>query len=822
MSENETVIIEVQYNTATAVENVIKLKDANENLKQASKELKGEIEELKKARDVDAASIKALAEEIVTNEAKIKRNNEAIRENSKIIESNITVVKRADGSLKSMREETSKLQREFESLSKTEREGEVGMAMAKRMADLNDEIRETTKSFGSFKDNIGNYEGVVKSAMPGMSKLNSTMGGLGITAGTTAKEFGVGIVNGIKEAGLSMKALMANPLILGIHVILTVIQNISKAIKGNQEAMDALNRLFAPFQKATEYMFASFGKLIGEILKGIEWVITGVNKLIGKQKDYNDTIKEGLALSQKLRQQQINDITAIANEEKKMAELKDKIAAKDKFTAKERKEAAEALSNIIIGQGKREKERAEMALKAYEAENTLLIKNNMLTNEQLEAYETLKAAVIKADTNMLTKKKEATAAVAEAVAAINAERNATASASKSNVQSYNSSAKAFAEAEAKKREEIKRTKEAQEKTLLETARLLEDHLIASIKSERERQEAELIAKQDRERQAWQERLRTDETLTTESRKNINDIILMLEKQHLTQLDELKSEWRAQDDKIEKAGREEKIASQMQTDADAFELQMAQREVQINDSLQFEKEAAIREHVELNALSEEAAIARYGSIQMFELLKLQSNERIKQADKDLQERSRAAALETVKSFGNLAGAMSDLFGQMAGQSKALATFQKIMAMAEIMTNMGVAISGAVKGAMTLPFPANVAAVVTGTASVVSGIASAIATLKKSNPDVAIPKELQKGTASVSTPSIPSVSMPTVNVPTTQMPTLVQTTQIIQGQNYGQQAANSSSPRIAMPDVFVKVTDIQAVISSNENKRAVAIV
>ena len=55
--------------------------------------------------------------------------------------------------------------------------------------------------------------------------------------------------------------------------------------------------------------------------------------------------------------------------------------------------------------------------------------------------------------------------------------------------------------------------------------------------------------------------------------------------------------------------------------------------------------------------------------------------------------------------------------------AFGNFSKALAMTEIMINMAKGISGAISGAMTLPAPANIAAVAAGIAAVTAGIASA---------------------------------------------------------------------------------------------------
>lgn len=75
------------------------------------------------------------------------------------------------------------------------------------------------------------------------------------------------------------------------------------------------------------------------------------------------------------------------------------------------------------------------------------------------------------------------------------------------------------------------------------------------------------------------------------------------------------------------------------------------------------------------------------------------------------------------YADTFGALSDLTSELGGEMSAFGAFSKGLAMMEIMINSAKAISGAVSGAMTLPYPANLAAVATGIAAVTTGIASA---------------------------------------------------------------------------------------------------
>ena len=74
------------------------------------------------------------------------------------------------------------------------------------------------------------------------------------------------------------------------------------------------------------------------------------------------------------------------------------------------------------------------------------------------------------------------------------------------------------------------------------------------------------------------------------------------------------------------------------------------------------------------------------------------------------------------------ALSNLLGQFSEESKAAAIASKAIALGEIAIKTGVAIAGGVSQAMSVPFPANIAAIATTVATVLANIATAVSTVK----------------------------------------------------------------------------------------------
>lgn len=80
------------------------------------------------------------------------------------------------------------------------------------------------------------------------------------------------------------------------------------------------------------------------------------------------------------------------------------------------------------------------------------------------------------------------------------------------------------------------------------------------------------------------------------------------------------------------------------------------------------------------------------------------------------------------IGGAMNALSNLLGEFSEESRAAAIASKAIALGEIAIKTGTAIAGGVTQAMSVPFPANIAAIATTVATVLANIATAVSTVK----------------------------------------------------------------------------------------------
>ena len=210
------------------------------------------------------------------------------------------------------------------------------------------------------------------------------------------------------------------------------------------------------------------------------------------------------------------------------------------------------------------------------------------------------------------------------------------------------------------------------------------------------------------------------------------------------------------------------AYELKRQADEAALKLEQRKIELQNELDFEAEQAQAENQRLLDLKKEGnealLDAEFETMEAYELAVLKSNQRVKESNDSVVKNQKAQQMAMVQAIGSIAGSMSDLFGSIAGDSKALAGFQKAMGMVEILTNMATGISGAITAGAGLPFPANLGAIAAGVGSVVAGITSAIGLFSQSN-EPEIPSRLNDkdgGGGNIAIPTVPSVTVPTLAV------------------------------------------------------------
>ena len=101
---------------------------------------------------------------------------------------------------------------------------------------------------------------------------------------------------------------------------------------------------------------------------------------------------------------------------------------------------------------------------------------------------------------------------------------------------------------------------------------------------------------------------------------------------------------------------------------------------------------------------------------------------REEEKQIQEARIQMAQDTVSAFGAVVSSVGNMLAAFGKENKELAQLSKVIALAQIAIETGVATAKGISSAMSVPFPANLAAIATTIATIMAGITSAISTVK----------------------------------------------------------------------------------------------
>lgn len=393
---NENVVIDVTFDaskTTTELERVtkelIELQKQQSDLKQAFKDGSVSAEEF-------AIKSKELGGEI----AKTAKQQQALIAASKQAKKSTDEY---GDSLDEERRKLSDMSKAYANLSRAERESAKGLEFRNKIKQQSELVKDLEKNIGQTQRNVGNYAEAIREAMG--------KAGNGVT-GFTEK----------------VKMLVANPIILFLTAIVTIVKKVADAFGHSEERTEALNKALAPIRGVLDALgkaFETLANVITEyVVKAIEGLTAGFTWLINKiapfvEKVFGVNIANAIATSTdnmnkltKAEQDYIKHKRAWVEEEAKLendlAQLHAKVEEKDKYTAEERLKMLEQANKIELqlASGRRQLLKENLQLLELEAERG---DNDAEANDRLAEA---RAAVVRADTEYFAKQKELNAKLA--------------------------------------------------------------------------------------------------------------------------------------------------------------------------------------------------------------------------------------------------------------------------------------------------------------------------------------------------------------------------------------------------------------------------
>lgn len=383
MEENTKRIIEIEVDTDNAIQSLRELGE------QVAKN-KTRLDELKKEGKENSDEFIKLA-----NENKVL--TQQMRQTEKQIQNNIKQQKAQEDSLVQLRAKLANLNKQYDEMSGFDRLGVKGQELQKTIKALSDQISGLEANTGRYQRNVGNY----KSALEGLS-------GSFKAVGLSTKGF-----------DQSLKLLNGNPIMLFLTAIVTIGRQIIQAFKGNEEATMALKQAFSAFNPiidATKRGLESFANLVVNVVtKTVNGLTSAIGWLLEKVQDIGnffgadwhmgDNFKAGVTAARELQEAENDYIkhkrawsVESAKIDRDVADLREKAADKEKYTAKERlafldeaialetkkaarqKELAEENLSILQREAARSANAAEMNDRLAEAERAVIEADKQLSD----------------------------------------------------------------------------------------------------------------------------------------------------------------------------------------------------------------------------------------------------------------------------------------------------------------------------------------------------------------------------------------------------------------------------------------------------------
>lgn len=724
MGNAEEKILEIKVRYDKAITKIAEYSTELDKLKAREKQLK---------EDVSKGRIEREKYNLMMAETKIaaKEYTESIRVLNKQIQNERKEQTEMEGSLVRLRAELSNLTAAYDRLSRVEREGVKGKELQDKINAITDELKGAEEETQRFYRNVGNYEAaILKAAQSNIPFLDSIIK-MQTELGGVKQAFNVGktAVIGFSK---QLLALLTNPIVAILASIAAAIMLVSKAINSSEEASNRWNIITAPLSRSLDFLLNIVQRLAGGILSVVEsgakmigWIAKMAEKLpgIGKYiRDINDANREAIKLAKEeaaIAKQARTDQIQNAKDQLEVARLRQQAKDKEKFTAEERLAFVKQANKLEEEQAKRN---VDLATREFELlrKRSEWAENDAETNDKLAELE---AAKYNAEKEYFSK----TMKLLEQENTIRGEI----------VTVQKAVAEKVAAIKEKEREEIRKA---------------EDEALKIVKDAQEKQFIETKRVYERQIEDLRIRLRTEIGLTATMRQALNQQIIALEQQKNDALQQLSEEQLMKEVENRqklislqlesvKAGSEQEYQLKIQQLVVQRDVELRQKELteqmklavtekynkEIDDlSVQHENDTAKKQADALKLrLDNELAEAKLNGDSELELLRMQEQQKLElkdslrrmgeESDAEFRARQLAADQEYLnakqavidkevemqqnkgESLSVLAGNLSDLLEQAAGDNENMAQLAKILAIAEVSIAQGVAIAKAVETA-----------------------------------------------------------------------------------------------------------------------------
>lgn len=742
MADKVEKILDIKVNYNEAIKAIAEYQTKIDKAKEAEAKLKERL----KAGDIKRQQYN---EEMAASKAYINDCNDSIRIITKTMQNQLKQEKAQENSLVSLRAKLSNLTAEYDALSEAERNAATGIKLRDKINEVTDALKDAEEETQRYYRNVGNYKEAIMEAananIPFVQQINVMVTSLGgvknyisnvnqklITVAKTT----TGLTRVVKLLGTAMLGL-------GIGALLVVLASLVSWFTKTQKGVEAANKIMGALGATVNVLIDRAGKLGSALVN----LFTGNFKQAGNDAKsifagigdeiVNET-KQAWKLAEVLNEIDKREVMLSMSRAANRAEIeKLKKAADDQtLSTQERIKAAEKAAEI---------EKKDLAVQTELAEarlaNTLGFTE--MNNEVRKLMEQIKAGDITAD-EVIGKLGLSDSTIED----LKVFRDQFNELQELMEDSYGRQTEQQNTLNSIRQEGADKAKEAKQ-TELEAVRAAEDAMLALVKDKREQARKEIELNYSRQIEDLQISLKQEENLTAKAREAINAKIKALLQQKSMELSKLSDE----ELKKELENRLKMISLQLESVKEGSEQEyqlkiqqlQAQQEAELTSTEQTEEmklaikakyntkidelataheqniinkqQEAMRIRFETEiaqAYDNEEEILRIRmeqkkaeldslqqmegeSIEAFNLRKLEAQNAYLESKKELSDKEIEIETKKTEALSALAGNLSNLINQAAGDNEEMARLAKVLAIAEIAIAQGVAIAQAVKTA-----------------------------------------------------------------------------------------------------------------------------
>ena len=609
----------------------------------------------------------------------------------KEIQSNIKIESQEMGSLNQLRASLQKMTAQYNAMSAARREGQEGRLLAASIKSQQEAINEAEQALGNYRSQVGNYENAVRNALPfGNSFL--------LQLSESAQQAG-GMTNMVKGASAAVGSLVkqaaafiATPLGVTIAAIYASYKWMSFYLGEVNDRIQENERLTYKQREtltAAEAWNAAYTNSIDRMAESMVNAQSKAKTFWTMMKIYlKDTFKYGIAGG-------LNTL-AFGGQAAEVGELKaiyDQIAAKERELNTARRNSYEELAKLetkiaedrLKSNDRRaysDKQRRQFALDAIKATETRYAIIKDIASKELELEE-LRTSTTENSIETNDKLAQMRAGI------IRLEAQETNSLRELQERLNETSDKAKQSAKTQLDLEKQLSKSILE---LRQASLEKDLELSRLRFSWERQELE-------------NKLKYDKTLTAESREAINQLILNMEERRYKEESEIRQRWSDKEFEEEARNAENRIKMRIKVQEEMDKLSLAQvKNKNYSDLIGDDKDARIKaqqavaneelriaqsKYDAISQMDEEQWSAQYGSIQAYEMARLDAENNVQDAIKKTTDLSIASQRQAIKmqqdeltAASSLVGSLRGLFGALGDDLEAFAIAEQALAVVQI--------------------------------------------------------------------------------------------------------------------------------------------